>query len=89
MPYKNSHWQDWADTPLADREIPFLIFDLDGWTAEVTHLHADNYYQYARLVAPDGRVWPGVSSYLPDDSPERLPDRCRRPVCSIFPLLQP
>ena len=86
LPYTNKHRQDWAMQPLADREIPILTFDLDGWTAKVTHLfHDDNFYQYARLIAPDGRVWLGCSGYLEDWYISReLPESCLRQMESIF-----
>lgn len=39
------------------------VFEVDGWRLEVFFRHEDNYYQYARLIQPDGNVWHGWSGY--------------------------
>ena len=89
LPRECDEWHRWLNTPPADREIPCLVFDLEGWIAEVTHLYTDNICQYARLTAPDGRVWLGVSGCKPDNSPERLPLSCLEKLTTIFPPLKP
>lgn len=89
LPSRCNEWHRWIDTPLADREIPCLVFDLEGWMAEVTHFHTENIFQYARLTALGGRVWLGVSSPRPDDRPERLPLSCLEQLTTIFPPLKP
>ena len=86
LPYAPKEWTEWAMTPLPERRIPFLVFDLDDWVAEVTHLHArGNFWQYARLTAPDRRQWLGVSGYLQDSyiDPE-LPPAAARELHEIF-----
>ena len=86
LPYTPKEFDEWARTPLKERRIPFLIFDLDGWLAAITHRFIrDNFWQYARLSAPDGRQWLGVSGYLEDQykDPE-LPPQAAAELHEIF-----
>ena len=88
LPYDVPEWHEWVKTPLQKRRLPFLTFDLAGWVAEVTHqFRRGNYWQYARLTAPDGRVWLGVSGYLDDQykDPE-LPPGAARELYETFGL---
>ena len=89
LPWESDEWRRWTDPPLADREIPCSVFDLDGWIAEITRLHTDNIFQDARLTAPDGRIRLGTPGYKPDSGPERLPLSCPEQLTTILPPLKP
>ena len=39
------------------------IFEIDGHRLEVHFREEDNYYQYAKLVQPDGQTWFGWAGY--------------------------
>lgn len=40
-----------------------LILKVEGFTVILKWEHTDNYYQYAKLIQPDGSVWTGFSGY--------------------------
>lgn len=57
---KVHRWVDSDKAITADRPA---IFEVDGHRIEVRYTHQDNYYQYAKLTQPDGKVWYGWSGY--------------------------
>lgn len=81
LPYHRDDWYQWTETPLKDREIPFLVFNIDHYQVEATHCYDlipevaaarqydpgiwsdSNYWQYAKVTAPDGTVWIGCTGY--------------------------
>jgi hypothetical protein len=41
----------------------FLTCEIDGYKISIWYEVTDNYYQYAKMIEPDGTVWTGFSGY--------------------------
>ena len=52
----------------------FVDFYFDGYKISIWYEETDNYYQYAKMIEPDGTVWTGFSGYGVGNGLEDSPD---------------